>query len=161
MVDYFQVEELLSEEEKRFRDKVRRFVDEECMPLIATHFDRGTFPTELVPRMAEMGLFGLHVDGYGCAKSTHTIYGLICQELGRCDSGLRAIFSVQNSLVMYPIYAFGSEEQKSRWLPAMARGQAIGCFLTSWSRVSSVGSPLSRSSITLAPKRDSPTPFPV
>ena len=68
MVDYFQVEGLLSEEEKRFRDKVRRFVDEECMPLIATHFDRGTFPTELIPRMAEMGLFGLHVDGYGCAK---------------------------------------------------------------------------------------------
>jgi glutaryl-CoA dehydrogenase len=128
MVDYFQVEGLLSEEEKRFRDKVRRFVDEECMPLIATHFDRGTFPMELVPRMAEMGLFGLHVDGYGCAKSTHTIYGLICQELGRCDSGLRAMFSVQNSLVMYPIYAFGSEEQKSRWLPMMARGQAIGCF---------------------------------
>jgi len=128
MVDYFQVEGLLSEEEKRFRDKVRRFVGEECMPLIATHFDRGTFPMELVPRMAEMGLFGLHVDGYGCAKSTHTIYGLICQELGRCDSGLRAMFSVQNSLVMYPIYAFGSEEQKSRWLPMMARGQAIGCF---------------------------------
>jgi len=128
MVDYFQVEGLLNEEEKRFRDKVRRFVDEECMPLIATHFDNGTFPMELIPRMAEMGLFGLHVDGYGCTRSNHTIYGLICQELGRCDSGLRAMFSVQNSLVMYPIYAFGSEEQKSRWLPRMARGQAIGCF---------------------------------
>ena len=128
IMDYFQVEGLLNEEEKGFRDKVRRFVDEECMPLIASHFDRGTFPMELVPKMAQMGLFGLHVDGYGCTESTHTIYGLICQELGRCDSGLRAMFSVQNSLVMYPIYAFGSEEQKSRWLPIMARGQAIGCF---------------------------------
>jgi glutaryl-CoA dehydrogenase len=128
MVDYFQVEGLLSEEEKRFRDKVRKFVNEECMPLIATHFDHGTFPMELIPRMGEMGLFGLHVDGYGCTKSSHTIYGLICQELGRCDSGLRAMFSVQNSLVMYPIYSFGSEEQKSRWLPMMARGQAVGCF---------------------------------
>ncbi len=128
MVDYFQVEGLLNEEEKGFRNKVRKFVDEDCMPLIATHFDGGTFPMELIPRMAEMGLFGLHVDGYGCAKSTHTIYGLICQELGRCDSGLRAMFSVQNSLVMYPISVFGSEEQKARWLPEMARGRAIGCF---------------------------------
>jgi glutaryl-CoA dehydrogenase len=128
MVDYFQVEGLLNEEEKGFRDKVRTFVDEECMPLIVTHFDRGTFPMELIPRMAEMGLFGLHVNGYGCTKSSPTIYGLICQELGRCDSGLRAMFSVQNSLVMYPIYAFGSEEQKSRWLPVMAQGQSIGCF---------------------------------
>jgi glutaryl-CoA dehydrogenase len=128
MVDYFQVEAVLSEEEKRFRDRVRKFVDEECMPLIANHFDSGTFPTQLIPRMAEIGLFGLHVDGYGCPKSSHTIYGLICQELGRCDSGLRAMFSVQNSLVMYPIYAYGSEEQKTKWLPMMARGQAIGCF---------------------------------
>jgi len=78
--------------------------------------------------MAEMGLFGLHVDGYGCQKMSHTIYGLICQELGRCDSGLRAMVSVQNSLVMFPIYTFGSEEQKKRWLPKMAHGEAIGCF---------------------------------
>jgi len=78
--------------------------------------------------MAEMGLFGLHVAGYGCTKASHTIYGLICQELERCDSGLRAMFSVQNSLVMYPIYAFGSEEQKIRWLPKLARGEVVGCF---------------------------------
>jgi len=128
MVDYFQLEGSLNEEEISFRDKVRRFVDEECMPLIVTHFDRGTFPMELIPRMAEMGLFGLHVDGYGCTKASHLIYGLICQELGRCDSGLRAMFSVQNSLVMYPTYAFGSEEQKARWLPKMGRGEVIGCF---------------------------------
>jgi glutaryl-CoA dehydrogenase len=103
-------------------------VDEECIPPIADHFDKGTFPMDLIPRMAEMGLFGLHVDGYGCQKMSHTIYGLICQELGRCDSGLRAMVSVQNSLVMYPIFTFGSEEQKKRWLPKMARGEAVGCF---------------------------------
>jgi glutaryl-CoA dehydrogenase len=78
--------------------------------------------------MAELGLFGVHVDGYSCRKSSHSIYGLICQELGRCDSGLRAMFSVQNSLVMHPIHAFGSEEQKAKWLPEMALGKAIGCF---------------------------------
>jgi glutaryl-CoA dehydrogenase len=128
MVDYFQLEGSLNEEEKSLRDKVRKFVDEECMPLIATHFEGGTFPMEVIPRMGEMGLFGLHVDGYGCTKASHLIYGLICQELGRCDSGLRAMFSVQNSLVMYPIYAFGSEEQKARWLPKMRRGDVIGCF---------------------------------
>ncbi len=127
-VDYFQLEGSLSEGEKNFRDKVRKFVDEECMPLIATHFDSGAFPMDVIPRMAEMGLFGIHMDGYGCTKASHMIYGLICQELGRCDSGLRAMFSVQNSLVMYPIYAFGSEEQKGRWLPKMARGEVIGCF---------------------------------
>lgn len=128
MVDYFQIEAFLTGEERFFRDKVKKFVDEECMPLIATHFDRGSFPMELIPRMAAMELFGLHVEGYGCAKTSHTIYALVCQELGRCDSGLRAMFSVQNSLAMYPIYAFGSEEQRIRWLPGMAKGEVIGCF---------------------------------
>jgi glutaryl-CoA dehydrogenase len=128
MVDYFRIEALLTGEERLFRDNVRKFVDEECMPLIATHFDRGSFPMELIPRMAAMGLFGLHVEGYGCAKASHSIYGLTCQELGRCDSGLRAMFSVQNSLAMYPIHAFGSEEQRIKWLPRMAKGEAIGCF---------------------------------
>ncbi|MFQ5842479.1 MAG: acyl-CoA dehydrogenase family protein, partial [Thermodesulfobacteriota bacterium] len=126
IVDYFQIESLLSEDEISYRDMVRKFVEEECMPIIVEHFDKGTFPMNLIPRMAEMGLFGLHVDGYGCKKASHTIYGLVCQELGRCDSGLRAMFSVQNSLVMYPIYAFGSEEQRQKWLPKMARGEAIG-----------------------------------
>jgi len=128
MIDYFRVESLLTEAERLYRDRIRKFVDEECMPLIADHFDKGTFPVELIRPMAGMGLFGLHVDGYGCQRMSHIIYGLICQELGRCDSGLRAMFSVQNSLVMYPIYTFGSEEQKKRWLPKMARGEAIGCF---------------------------------
>ncbi len=127
-VDYFQIESLLSEEEVSYRDRVRKFVDTECMPIIVEHFDKGTFPMDLIPRMADMGLFGLHVDGYGCKKASHTIYGLVCQELGRCDSGLRAMFSVQNSLVMYPIYAFGSEDQRQKWLPKLARGEVIGCF---------------------------------
>jgi glutaryl-CoA dehydrogenase len=127
-VDYYGTERFLTEEERFFRDRVHMFVDRECMPIIADHFDKGTFPTKLIPRMAEMGLFGLHVEGFGCRRANHTIYGLICQELGRCDSGLRAMFSVQNSLVMFPIYAFGAEEQKNRWLPAMARGEVIGCF---------------------------------
>ena len=128
MIDYFRVESLLTEAERLFRDRIRKFVDEECMPLVADHFDQGTFPMKIIPQMADLDLFGLHVDGYGCKKMSHTIYGLICQELGRCDSGLRAMFSVQNSLAMYPIYAFGSEGQKKRWLPKMARGEAIGCF---------------------------------
>ena len=127
-MDYFQLESSLNEEEKSHKDRVRKFVDEECMPVISNHFDKGTFPIDLIPGMAEMGLFGIHVEGYGCTKASHLMYGLICQELGRCDSGLRAMFSVQNSLVMYPIYAFGSEEQKRRWLPKMGRGEVIGCF---------------------------------
>ena len=128
MIDYFRVGSLLAEAERLFRDRIRKFVDEECMPLIADYFDKGTFPKDIIPRMAELDLFGLHVDGYGCTKMSYTIYGLICQELGRCDSGLRALVSVQNSLVMYPIYDFGSEEQKRRWLPKMARGETMGCF---------------------------------
>jgi len=127
-VDYYQVDSLLTEEERLFRDIVRRFVDEECLPKIPDHFDRGTFPMELIPRLAELGLLGIHVEGYGCRRMSHLLYGLVCQELGRCDSGLRAMFSVQNSLAMYPIYAYGSEGQKREWLPKMARGEVIGCF---------------------------------
>ena len=127
-IDYFDVGSLLTSQEKEIRERVRDFVEEECMPVISEHFDKGTFPLHLIPRMGEMGLFGLHVEGYGCREAGHMVYGLICQELGRCDSGLRAMCSVQNSLVMYPIFAFGSEEQRSRWLPGMAKGEIIGCF---------------------------------
>lgn len=127
-VDFYGIEVLLSAEEREIRDRLRRFVNEECLPVLAEHFDKGTFPPQAIARMAEMGLFGVHVQGYGCTPRNHLIYGLICQELGRGDSGLRAIFSVQNSLAMLPIYRFGSEEQKTKWLPAMARGEAIGCF---------------------------------
>jgi glutaryl-CoA dehydrogenase len=105
-VDYYGIDSLLSEEEKTFRDRIRKFVDEECLPVIADHFNKASFPMHLIPRMADLDLFGLHVDGYGCHKASHTIYSLVCQELGRCDSGLRAMFSVQNSLVMYPIHTY-------------------------------------------------------
>ncbi len=127
-MDYFQIDPMLTKDESRFRDGVRDFVDEECMPVIADHFDRGTFPMHLIPRMVDLGLFGVHVDGYSCKRASHTVYGLVCQELGRCDSGLRPMFSVQNSLVMYPIYAYGSEEQRKKWLPKLACGDVIGCF---------------------------------
>jgi glutaryl-CoA dehydrogenase len=128
IVDFYQVDDLLEDKEKKIRDTVKAFVDEECMPVIADHFDKGTFPMELIPRLGELGLFGVHVEGYGCSPTNHSAYGLICQELSRCDSGLRAMFSVQNSLVMFPIYKFGSEEQCQKWLPEMARGNIIGCF---------------------------------
>jgi glutaryl-CoA dehydrogenase len=128
MVDFYRTDDLLGAQEKRIRDDVGAFVDKECMPVIAEHFDQGTFPVKLIPRLAELGLFGVHVDGYGCSKKNHTVYGLICRELSRCDSGLRAMFSVQNSLVMFPIYKFGSEKQRQKWLPEMAEGNVIGCF---------------------------------
>jgi glutaryl-CoA dehydrogenase len=128
VVDFYQLDDLLEGEEKKIRDRVRAFADQECMPVIAEHFDRGTLPMDLVPRFAELGLFGVHVKGFGCRQESHTVYGLICQELSRCDSGLRAMFSVQNSLVMFPIYKFGSEDQRQKWLPRMASGNVIGCF---------------------------------
>lgn len=128
IVDFYEIDALLSKREKTVRDTVREFVNRECMPVIAEHFDKGTFPVQLIPRIAELGLFGVHVDGYGCNQSSHTVYGLICQELSRCDSGLRAMFSVQNSLVMFPIYKFGSDKQREKWLPEMVQGSVIGCF---------------------------------
>ncbi len=127
-VDFYGVDALLTEEERNFRDRIRRFVEEECLPVVSEHFDKGTFPAHLIPGMADLGVFGVDVDGYGCTKASHMIYGLICREFGRCDSGLRAMLSVQNSLVMYPIYEYGSEEQKKNWLPKMAKGEVIGCF---------------------------------
>jgi glutaryl-CoA dehydrogenase len=127
-LDFYQLDLLLSDEEKSIRKEVGQFVDDECMPSIADFFDQGTFPMDLIPRLAGMGLFGLHVKGYGCCEKSDMIYGLVNQELGRCDSGLRAMFSVQNSLVMFPIFKFGSEAQRQKWLPQMARGQSIGCF---------------------------------
>jgi alkylation response protein AidB-like acyl-CoA dehydrogenase len=126
--DFFGIDEELSPEEKSTRDAVREFVDRECLPVIAEHFDRGAFPMALIPRLAELGLFGMHVDGHGCRRRSETVYGLVNQELGRCDSGLRAMVSVQNSLVMYPIDTFGSEAQRRRFLPPLSRGEIIGCF---------------------------------
>lgn len=129
--DLYALDELLSAAERARRDEVARFVDAECLPIIADHFDRGEFPMHLIPRLAELGLFGLHGDAAGAPAAAETVYGLVCQELGRCDAGLRAMVSVQNSLVMLPIARFGSEAQRARYLPPMARGETIGCFALS------------------------------
>ncbi len=126
--DLFDVRGLLSEEEQMIQDSVARFVDERALPLMAEAFDKAQFPQELIPEMAELGLLGSTIDGYGCAGLNAVSYGLICQELERGDAGLRSFASVQSSLCMYPIYAYGSEEQKQRWLPDMAAGEVIGCF---------------------------------
>ncbi|HLG41988.1 MAG TPA: acyl-CoA dehydrogenase family protein [Planctomycetota bacterium] len=127
-LDLYNVDSLLSEEERMIRDTVREFVDEEILPIIGEHYREGTFPLKLVPKIAEMGLLGASLEGYGCAGMNGVASGLIAQELERGDSGFRSFVSVQGSLCMYPIHAFGSEEQKKRWLPKMAKGELIGCF---------------------------------
>ncbi|HLI89875.1 MAG TPA: acyl-CoA dehydrogenase family protein [Ktedonobacteraceae bacterium] len=126
--DLYNIDHLLSEEERMVRDTVRKFVNERVLPIIGEHFEAGTFPRELIPEIADLGLLGMHLEGYGCAGMSAVCYGLACQELEAGDSGLRSFVSVQGSLAMFPIYAFGSEEQKQRWLPRMARGEVIGCF---------------------------------
>src|SRR5947209_1026814 len=126
--DLYNIEYLLSEEERMVRDTVRKFVQDRVLPIIGEHFEAGTFPRELIPTIAELGLLGMHIEGYGCAGLSAVCYGLACQELEAGDSGLRSFVSVQGSLAMFPISAFGSEEQKQRWLPSMARGEVIGCF---------------------------------
>src|SRR5438105_12719030 len=126
--DYFDVRGLLSDEERSVQDSVARFVDERVLPIIADCFEHDRFPRELVPTIAEMGLLGCNLDGYECAGLNNVCYGLVCQELERGDSGLRSFVSVQGSLCMFPIHRYGSEEQKQRWLPFMARGEVIGCF---------------------------------
>ncbi|MGE8288049.1 MAG: acyl-CoA dehydrogenase family protein [Stenotrophomonas sp.] len=127
--DLFDVRSLLSEEERAVQDSVARFTDERVLPIIGDCFDQGRFPNELIPEIAEMGLLGSTLpEQYGGAGLNGVSYGLICQELERGDSGLRSFVSVQSSLCMYPIYAYGSEEQRLHWLPEMARGKVIGCF---------------------------------
>jgi len=128
-VDYFDVESLLTEEERLIRDTVRQWVDEAVMPVIAEAYIERRFPRELIPQMAGLGIFGANLpEEYGCAGLNNVAYGLIMQELERGDSGVRSFASVQGALCMYPIYAFGSEEQKKEYLPRMARGEVIGCF---------------------------------
>jgi glutaryl-CoA dehydrogenase len=127
-LDLFDVRSELSDEERMVQETVARFVDDAVIPLMREAFEQHTFPKELIPQVAELGLFGSSIDGYDCAGLNSVCYGLICQELERGDSGLRSFVSVQSSLVMFPIHAYGSDEQKDRWLPAMARGEAIGCF---------------------------------
>jgi glutaryl-CoA dehydrogenase len=126
--DYYAVAELLTEEERMMAATVRSFVEREALLLIEGCHAREEFPRQLIPRMAELGMFGAHLKGYGCAGLSAVAYGLICQELEAGDSGLRSMASVQGSLAMYGIHRWGSEEQKRRWLPEMAAGRAIGCF---------------------------------
>ncbi len=128
-LDFYRIDDELSDEERMARDSVREFVDKEFLPRVVEHVRQdGSFPLELVPKMAELGLFGANLTGYGCAGMNNVAYGLIMQELERGDSGLRSFASVQGALCMYPIWSFGSDAQKQRWLPAMAKGEAIGCF---------------------------------
>ena len=128
-VDFYDVDALLSEEERAVRDTVRQWVDDALMPVIGDCYIEGRFPKQLIPGMAELGLFGANLpEEYGCAGLNNVAYGLIMQELERGDSGIRSFASVQGALVMYPIYAFGSEEQKKHWLPKLAAGEEIGCF---------------------------------
>jgi glutaryl-CoA dehydrogenase len=128
-VDFYDVDGLLSEEERAVRDTVRAWVDDNVIPVIGEHYIEGKFPRHLVPQMAELGLFGANLpEKFGCAGLNNVAYGLIMQELERGDSGVRSFASVQGALVMYPIYSFGSEEQQQLWLPKMASGEVIGCF---------------------------------
>lgn len=128
-IDYFNIDELFSEEEKMVRNTVGEFVDAEVIPVIEENYQRGTFPFDLIPRMAELGLLGINIDPeYGGSGANYTVYGLAMQELERGDSGIRSFASVQNSLVIYPINKYGTKEQKKKWLPKLASGDAIGCF---------------------------------
>ncbi len=126
--DFLNVGSLLTEDELAIQEAVARFVDDRVLPLMADSFDSHTFPMEIVPEIAEMGLFGPNLEGYGCAGLNNVCYGLICQELERADAGVRSFVSVQGSLVMFPIHTYGTEEQKEYWLPRLASGEAIGCF---------------------------------
>jgi glutaryl-CoA dehydrogenase len=128
LVDFYRTDDLLTEEERLVRSTVGRFVDQRFLPIIADHYERATFPIEIVPELARLGVFGMHLQGYGAAGMSNVMYGLACQELERGDSGLRSFVSVQGSLCMFPIHRYGSEEQKTRWLPRMAAGEVIGCF---------------------------------
>ncbi|MEM6930974.1 MAG: acyl-CoA dehydrogenase family protein, partial [Myxococcota bacterium] len=127
-VDFYRIDDLLSDEETSVRDTVRSWVDENVLPVIERHYEAGTFPMELAAQMGEMGFLGANLDGYDCPGLNNVCYGLICQELERGDSALRSFASVQGSLVMFPIHAYGTEEQKQKWLPELAAGRAIGCF---------------------------------
>ena len=129
MLDFYDLDSVLSEEERAVRDSVRRFVDDRVLPIIGDAYVAGRFPRELIPELGELGVFGANLpEEYGCAGLNNVQYGLIMQELERGDSGIRSFASVQGALAMYPIYAFGSEAQKQTWLPGMARGEIIGCF---------------------------------
>jgi glutaryl-CoA dehydrogenase len=126
--DPYRLDDLLSDDERLVRDTVRAFVQQRVLPIIGDHFEAGTSPQELIPELAALGLFGMHLRGYGCAGSTAIAYGVATEELEAGDSAVRSFVSVQGSLAMFPIWAYGSEAQKQRWLPEMAAGRVIGCF---------------------------------
>jgi glutaryl-CoA dehydrogenase len=126
--DLYAVDQLLGDEERLIQATVREFVRDRFLPLVGEHFEAGTFPREMVPEIAGLGLFGMHLEGYGCAGTSAVAYGVACEELEAGDSGLRSFVSVQGSLAMFPIHRYGSEEQRRRWLPELAAGRAIGCF---------------------------------
>jgi glutaryl-CoA dehydrogenase len=127
-VDYYEIDDLLTEEQRMMRDAVRDWVEAKFLPVVSQHHRDGTFPMELARDLGEMGVFGATLKGYGCAGLDNVAYGLIMQELERGDSGLRSFASVQSGLVMYPIYSYGSDAQKDRWLPRLQSGAALGCF---------------------------------
>src|ERR671935_1790932 len=127
-LDFLDVDALLSSEERMIRDTVRQFVRERILPGIEEWFENGIFPAEMATEMGGLGLLGMHLSGYGCPGTNAVSYGLACMELEAGDSGFRSFVSVQGSLSMFPIWKYGSEEQKQEWLPRMARGEAIGCF---------------------------------
>jgi glutaryl-CoA dehydrogenase len=127
-VDFYRIDDLLSDEEKAVRDIVRAWVDDKVLPVIEEHYEKGTFPMDLPRQMGELGFLGANLSGYECPGLNNVSYGLICQELERGDSAVRSFCSVQGSLVMFPIRAYGTEEQKLKWLPRLAAGEAIGCF---------------------------------
>ena len=127
-LDFLGVDRLLSDEERMIRDTVRKFVGDRVMPGIEKWFEAGEFPHEIATEIGELGLLGMHLEGYGCAGTNSVSYGLACLELEAGDTGFRSFVSVQGSLAMFPIHAYGSEEQKDEWLPRMATGEAIGCF---------------------------------
>jgi glutaryl-CoA dehydrogenase len=128
MLDFVSLEADLGEEERLIRDTAREFVEDRVKPDIADHFEAGTFPTELIPEMGEMGFYAPNLEGYGLPNVSETAYGLLMQELEAGDSGIRSMVSVQGALVMYPIHAYGSEAQKERWLPGLGTGELVGCF---------------------------------
>ena len=126
--DFLKVDDLLTDEDRAIRDTVRDFAQSELAPHVAEWYDEGTLPDDLGPMLGKLGLLGMHLEGYGCAGTSATAYGVACRELEAVDSGLRSFVSVQGSLAMYAIHRWGSDEQKEEWLPRMATGEAIGCF---------------------------------
>ena len=126
--DFLDLESQLHDEERLIRDTVRKFVHDRILPGIEKWFEEGTFPKEVAPELGRLGLLGMHLQGYGCLGASATSYGLACLELEAGDSGFRSFVSVQGSLAMFPIWKYGTEEQKQEWLPRMAAGEAIGCF---------------------------------